>query len=155
MAQIQCPNCGGYKTYETAENLPYSERTKRTKKDILVMTLVGVLCFLGLAAYFVYAGGGWVGLLCLGGAVLLVILLPFALLDPGYYKKTRYVKEYTNHCELCGYFWKEVATNISVRPDLIALGAKRLEEEAAAERKRQEQMQAAWWLDQQRHQGGK
>lgn len=126
MAQVQCPNCGGYKV--------------ETESDFLEGEYERIGCLFRLA------------LLC---SFLLMLGIPFfyavareAVFLGKRRKLVGQIHKYT--CYLCGYEWTwktgDPLPQVNVRPDLIAKGEQRLEEER---RRQAEAAAAAWWLQQQ------
>lgn len=153
MAQVQCPNCGGFKVdtskyedvYGATVRVPVPANKKKRETIIWVIVGLGIVIL-----YFLF---GVFGILISGNllAPLLVFLTPQGIgtiLWAAFWywvlladKKTRPIIATVYHytCWLCGYKWDwksgESLPPVNLRTDLIAKGEQRLEEERlAAER---------------------
>jgi hypothetical protein len=108
MAQIQCPNCGGYKVTEHSNKGCASE--------------VGM----HLAFTFITFG------------LWLIVWIIIVLSESGRPKPDPTLHRYT--CQLCGYSWdwkeRTPLPEVTVRPDLIAKGVRKLEQEEEERRRR-------------------
>jgi len=152
--QVQCPNCGGYKT-ETRTTLV----DRRSSKPLLIQPQAAMwmivfsvaLCFSGFITLIVWKDQSpW---LCLGSAFLASIIL--FVLPVAKYGLTSIIlfvlsvnrtwseagyEVYHHRCYLCGYEWSrredEPLPPVTVRPDLIAKGEQKLEEEREEEERR-------------------
>jgi len=140
--QIQCPNCGGYKV-ETLKKEYKKESRSITRTDRLrqAIGLMGIFWVCSLIGGVITAAMGETERLpsIVGAAVCLVPLMGLLVFSA----KSRSIVVATIYhfgCSLCGYRWSwEKGTPIpqaNVKPDLIATGARKLEEE---ERRRQEE----------------
>ena len=160
MAQVQCPNDGGYKVSTTVVVVD-----RKTGKEVekagcgcwsaallgIFFAIVFLVMGIGSLVDHESLEGGIIGLvsgLCIVGFIVLWMVLQYK----DYYKADKIIK-YKHECLLCGYRWErregEPPPEVHVRPDLIAKGAQRLEEEAA-ERRHQEEAAAHAFLEQQR-----
>ncbi|MDP2673647.1 MAG: hypothetical protein Q8Q00_01930 [Dehalococcoidia bacterium] len=139
MAQIQCCNCGGYKTSWVSsryfELKTGREGTPRGNWPWAAYTLwflgalvVAIPVTVGLAQGDPSSFGG----------LLVLALWSAPFLAIAYWNETKPRKEMLREecgysCDICGYTWTsgqgEPAANITVRPDLIAKGNQLLEEE--------------------------
>lgn len=142
MAQVQCPNCGGFKVDE--------KRRVRYPKSGKLDTDYGQGCYVAfmLVAGFVLGSLAlwWQDTLFFGIVVVAVIVYLI-----GAARMSNYPRVYSCSCQLCGYRWTwergQPEPEPHVRPDLIQQGMQKLEEE---EKKRRRQEEAAHWLHQQR-----
>lgn len=146
MSQVQCPNCGGYKT--DAEKIRIDPKTGQ-KFDWIgcsqvtwLLVIVSALTTIG----FVTNQGILIAL-----ALLLAFLGGPALAFWSGTKKSQAEKRaydlYKYYCKLCGYRWEwrkgAPPPKVSVRPDLIQQGEQRLEEER---RQQQRDAEALYYL---------
>ncbi len=156
MAQVQCPNEGGYKV--TTKIVTIDRRTgkelKKPREWVGEILLLGSLLFLLSGTFLLFPNRGLssdpaivflvIGLSC---AVLLIL---WWRVPVDKYNKIDKITKYKHECLLCGYRWErredEPPPEAHVRPDLIAMGEQRL----AEERRRQEELEAAHFLEQQR-----
>lgn len=125
--QVQCPNCGGYRTW------------RRTGPSLFLHLVLGVvLFFVGLVVAAFFGLGheaidkGTLTLI----AVLSVIVLPALPLLFYTFGKISYLNNpdwrYGYGCSLCGYAWTQrpgERPDVQVRPDLIRAGEERLRQE--------------------------
>ena len=149
MAQVQCPNCGGYRVNE--ERVHTDPKTNRNVSESggcgdWIRAFVA-----GVAAFFVIGG-------CIGGELfgvkttdasygtwvyatlfLSVALGIAALVITRRARRAALARAdttYNYYCLLCGYRWSwrpgTPLPNVQVRPELIAKGEQKLAEEAAA-----------------------
>jgi hypothetical protein len=146
--QVQCPNCGGYKT-ETRTTLV----DRRSNKPLLIqpqaamwmMLFSTILCCAGFQTLIVWNAGPkdqspW---LCLGSmflASIILFVLPVAKYGLNRTWSEAGYEVYHHRCYLCGYEWSrredEPLPPVTVRPDLIAKGEQKLEEEREEEERR-------------------
>lgn len=145
-AQIQCPNCGGYKSF-IREGCFYR---------LCVYAAVWGYIIGGLALAAGIFGGKDTGNAIGVGIVVLIIAIVMNAASNAVLNKN------LSGCHLCGYEWDQSklspAAKIQPRPDLIKLGNLRLEAEAAQRRaeeaRRQEQdrqrrqQEEAYWHQQ-------
>ena len=147
MAQVQCPNCGGYKIQLkkepiwTKKLLPWEHRKQG------MLWGVGTVLVVCIIAVLIPRTGVIDGILaCIGVFAILGILS--LLFMPTQRVMSGTIYHFT--CDLCGYRWDWVEgtplPEIHIRPDLIAKGEQRL----AEERRRQEELAAFNYLQQQR-----
>ena len=165
MAQVQCPNCGGYRVVtektdsitETHEIVkPGSETAERNSINFFIVLAGGffVLAFAiskwqidwidSLQKFILTVGFAACGFACVGGAIISV--RDFLQVRKTGVLRVRHTVEiaerYQFYCQLCGYRWiwrtDEPYPKVNVRPDLIAKANQKIEEEAAA-----------WWYLQQ------
>jgi hypothetical protein len=140
--QLQCPNCGGYKVTSQIGSitksfpLTWEQRSRRIGCSMVLTGVLGVVLQNSLSN----------GKIIISLIVGMLILISFLVLLFLVFERTRTIvvgKSYTSTCLLCGYQWQwlegQPRTDVNVKPDLIAMGAKRLEEE---ERQRQEEIEA-------------
>ena len=142
MAQVQCPNCGGYKIDEKA----FVRKPKSGQLSFDQIALILLVSF-GLGSWWLWKGNTLWGVLSIvGGLISYTILLALLSNRPSVYHRT---------CMLCGYKWTwesgQPEPRIRVRPDLIQKGMQKLEEEEREEReeRQRQQEEAAYWLHQQ------
>ena len=142
--QVQCPNCGGYKTetvkvedVSVKENVTSDERKKNTiswlKAFPVYVAIALVLFFLGGIIKDTDPSGSMLcGTFSIVFILIAVFMIPYSMTRKT--KKIRVGQIYSYYCYLCGYKWSwETGTplpTVNVRPDLIASGEQRLEEEA-------------------------
>lgn len=130
--QVQCPNCGGYKTDEHSEFV----NPKTGKPDLTS----GGYCILMLLWLIIYVGLIFVLLLvfraderntpgCLISLVMVMIFIWFHIKYVRVGKDAQ--KFYKYECRICGYHWQwregQPRPTINVRGDLIEKGEQRLE----------------------------
>jgi hypothetical protein len=145
-AQIQCPNCGGYKTF-IREGCLYR---------LLAGAAVWGFIIGGLAlAGGIFGGKGTGNAIGVGVVILIIAIVLYAA-------SHAILNKNLCGCHLCGYERDQnklsPVTRIQVRHDLIEKGNLRLEEEDAQRRaeeaRRQEQerqrrqQEEAWWYQQ-------
>ena len=127
MANLQCPNCGGYKTFP----------------QFGITEIITTPFFVGLACWMI-----GVIVLIMKPQILFSIVIPISivlvfatLIISIIYSRSR--QDYYR-CKICGYKWDKRnfpdATSIQVNKDLIEKGNILLEQEEA-ERRRQQQWQ--------------
>ncbi len=152
MAQVQCPNCGGYRVEATTSTF---ERKTGVNTDFgcsaLAISLLFAAGFVvgGYCAFTlgIFASGSPTFLDVVVGIVgvgfgLLIAIYTFKL----YIKNTRADKitRFYNTCSLCGYKWTQRSDEpllpVHVRRDLITEGELRL-----AEEERQRNLEAGHW----------
>jgi rubredoxin len=139
LGQVQCPNCGGYKTEVTnVRSIGDFEGvlSKELPQPIGCLAfLVGLGLALGWQWWFCSAlfSGDILNILMplIAGVSLLVgSILGLRWLNGQYHEVA---KEYSYKCHLCGYEWMwrsdKPKPRVTVRPDLIVKGAQKLEEE--------------------------
>jgi len=132
MTQIQCPNCGGYKTDLHSKKVNQSDGSDAWGKSAL-----GYLLYIG---WFLLAGpvvalcsslfGQQAGIVIGTG----LVIIGFVVLTKRIRRHERTVKTvYFRTCQLCGYSWEpqkeQTPPNVTVRPDLIEKGNRLLEEQ--------------------------
>jgi hypothetical protein len=156
--QVQCPNCGGYKT-ETHTTLvdkksgrPLIIHPKAAMWMVFSATVFCLFGFLTLVLNLVIwkAQSPWLcsGSMFLASIILFVLpMLEYGLKRPWSEAGYEVYQVYHYRCYLCGYEWSrredEPLPPVTVRPDLIAKGAQKLEEEER-ERRRRDEEAAAW-----------
>ena len=154
--QVQCPNCGGYRT-ETiraepiyGKLVPFTDKEKRARwfgwflfGGAGIPLLLLMSC--GLAGLNLVGGGGLQGSITLFSLVCFPLFLALIWSGILYFllfklsKGTRPVEATIYHyaCWLCGYKWNwHLGTpmpEVRVRPDLIAKGEQHLREQAASD----------------------
>jgi rubredoxin len=149
--QVQCPNCGGYKT-ETHTTLVDKKSGRpliiQPQAAMWMIVFATTFCLTGFLTLVIWKDQSpW---LCLGSMFLASIIL-FVLPISEYGLKRPWSEAgyevYHYRCYLCGYEWSrredEPLPPVTVRPDLIAKGAQKLEEEER-ERRRRDEEAAAW-----------
>jgi rubredoxin len=150
LGQVQCPNCGGYKTKVTNVRSIGDFEGVLSKKLPQPIGCLAFLVGLGLAL-------GWQWWFCsalLSGDILMPLIAGVSLLVGSIlalrWLSSKYhevAKEYSYECHLCGYQWTwrtdEPKSRVTVRPDLIVRGEQKLEEEER-ERRRRDEEAAAW-----------
>lgn len=155
MAQVQCPNCGGYKVNTETAILDSKGRMRFSCGGVVFLTFFGIG---GILTGIVFLGMGLspeknqppvclpIGFLELLFGIFFTVLLIYYIYS--YFAASK-VEEYHHTCLLCGYEWRrregEPLPPVTVRPDLIAKGDQRLREEEAEEQARR----TAWWIQQQ------
>lgn len=140
MSQIQCPNCGGFKTKSKKEDM--KEEMPITREDqrrvMAWLALITIIAFLGVTAAQGVKQGTLAALIALVGFGFIYLYET----DGGTRKVQKVGKGFLHTCMLCGYKWwwnpGDPKPQVTVRPELIQKGAQRLEEEKEKERKRQE-----------------
>ena len=159
MAQVQCPNCGGYKVNQVSVvGLNANTRGVLLKSILLTLLAPGFILLLAWGADWAVGDNGldnlavWlVGHPWVLAAATVVLFFTFLSGFDNQARAKATLKRYRFACELCGYHWDWTNNTpwpqVQVRPDLIAAGAQRLKEEAD---QRQRDMEAAAWLAQQR-----
>ena len=166
MEQIQCPNCGGYRTEITGRQPVRAPGTTPTKgvKQIRVGCLAllfgpFIIATAYTVVFFIYVAlsSGLTEVLLYAAIMFLILAVELAvpLLVWRSYASAPMVGAqigtvYHYYCYICGYKWSWETgipkPDIRIRPDLIAKGEQRLEEER---RRQAEAAAAAWWLQQQ------
>ncbi len=153
--QVQCPNCGGYKTetvkvedVSTKETVSSDERKRNTTtwlKAFPVYIVLGLI-FISIGVW-VNDSGNSPFLIC-GG--IFFIVFPLYMIPRSMSQKTKRVRIgqiYNYYCYLCGYKWSWTSgtslPKVNIRPDLIEQGNQRLE---AEHRKQQEDAAALYYL---------
>lgn len=159
--QVQCQSCGGYKIDGKIVRIDPStgQVIKLNGCGLVVITImlyfgaVQALWFLIFFLASIISPGAEVGM----GTILLIalssIFAPFLVVIPFYRGQSATQKRgynlYMYHCNLCGYDWQwregQTRPKVKVKPDLIAKGAKKLEEEEKS-RKQQEDAAALYHL---------
>ena len=149
--QGQCPNCGGYKTetskvvqISTREPVSSDERKKQIT-ELLKFLRIGVIINIVVFAIVVTSGIGkdtdvlWA---CVLPFVALVFFASIPSIVSILFQKTKKVRIgqiYNYYCHLCGYKWSwKTGTSlpkVNINPDLIAKGAKKIEDEEEERRK--------------------
>ena len=141
--QVQCPNCGGYKTEVTVKYIGVGVLYEFLGCAVVVLT--GVLAG-GFVLWWFYAlASGNILPPLVATGVLLVVAVVGLILQLSRLHKQQYhevPKEYSYKCHLCGYQWTwrtdEPKPRVTVRPDLIVRGEQKLEEEREEERRRRD-----------------
>lgn len=134
MAELQCPNCGGYKT-----------GAKSMLVNLLALLLVLCLPLIGFVFAFFVVSRGLADFLSFGKSFSLwavrwavIIAVPVFLFLSMKYVATR-CNDYS--CRICGYQWDKrnvsAGTQVRVKQDLIEKGNILLEQ--AEEHRRQRQ----------------
>jgi len=123
MSQLQCPNCGGYKISTTANYVRKKPIPIWGKAIWIIFTQI--FAFVGLIQIGSDSFSLWtVGILDL---ISIIYIVTF---------KTKKTTGYQFTCDLCGYKWDWLIGDpwpaVRVQPNLIATGAKRLEQQRAA-----------------------
>lgn len=131
MAQIQCPNCGGYKTSASTrhvEKVPVSMLRKVSLLVIGAVIIVGWRVWIASMGSSVPLESKFVNIFSFALAVFVVIAAATL--------KRNATTGYGFVCNLCGYTWNWMLgtplPSVKAQPDLIAAGAQRLEAEKAA-----------------------
>lgn len=161
MAQVQCPNCGGFKV--SGEKIHIDPKTKRKISTSgcgswVIASLLWLCLMIAGGAIFGNTSTSddnrLAGVLYLGcvGLSFVIPIVGLVLMERNRSDTlAKAITTYKYSCLLCGYAWEwhegEPWPEAHIRPDLIAKGEERLQAEAA-ERRRQEE--AAWLLQQQR-----
>jgi hypothetical protein len=121
--QVQCPNCGGFKIESTKGIL------EKLNVNVYEKVSTGAMIFYWF--WFVVTVGGFYGLILLSKDVRTVLF-------KGKYTITKKTIGYTYTCGLCNYKWDwMIGTSkplVTIKPDLLVLAAKKLEEEEARRR---------------------
>lgn len=164
MAQVQCPNCGGYKveTKATVKIDPESgHQVIEGAKSCLLLLFVFLLGPLG--ALFLFSAAlasdqpisavvfGALGIIGLVPTIIITAgIIKTIKREGGIKKGQKTVKKYYYACHLCGYEWSrredEPLPPVTLRPDLILKGEQRLREEAEEWARR---AAAAQWIQRQ------
>jgi hypothetical protein len=138
MSQLQCPNCGGFKIGTPTQ--------LNCGCVSLCFFIGGVMLFWGVPALIsgiTSTDDSFKGLFLLGSVPFIFIGGAFLFVGVAYLIWYHYYSRTHHICLLCGYRWEQrdgqPAPKIHVRPDLIAMGAKRLEEEEDARRREEEE----------------
>jgi hypothetical protein len=122
--QVQCPNCGGYRT--SATDITEKLDIKQYEKVSIEGMIFYWFCF-------VITAFGFYGLALLSENVRTVLFT-------GKYTITTKTIGYKYLCGLCNYKWDWMIGTpkpiVNSKPDLIVLAAKKLEEEEEARRRR-------------------
>jgi len=121
--QVQCPNCGGYRTNPT--DIKEKLDTKLYEKVSTEGMIFYWFCF-------VITGFGFYGLALLSENVRTVLF-------NGKYTITEKTIGYNYICGLCNYKWSWMIGTpkpiVNGKPDLLVLAAKKLQEEQEARRR--------------------
>jgi rubredoxin len=124
--QVQCPNCGGYKTdVEKVESI--GAYTKDTPARNLLAAILGL--FIGLPIMLVLVCAAIAFFIMIITIPLGIVLWRVAQLLPEYitnaikgYKE--HAKQYWYKCEICGYSWVwregQPLPKVNVRPEFLA-----------------------------------
>jgi len=165
MAQVQCPNCDGFKVHEEKQVIATERRQIPLSVGEALQGSLIVACIVGCVSLALILGltsveiGGFARVVI--GVGLVLLALPFIVLAPiraaqGKATIARDVPslvKYDFHCQICGYSWTwrtdEPPPVVNVRPDLIAKGAKKLKDDERRRQEQQEQAAALWYLQQQ------
>jgi len=174
--QVQCPNCGGFRTRTISKDSIYAPGKTRPPTLGVKLGRIGCILFTALVSSYIALGifltltlGRYIGptseegmrvfSVIMFGIPLTVALLvgvamwrrvmPSPMRVQGPFIGTMYNYE----CYLCGYKWSwrtgTPKPQVHLRPDLIAAGNQRLEEERRRQAEQAEAAAAAWWLQQQ------
>ncbi len=152
MAQVQCPNCGGYKI--NTEKAVTIASVKRQTSVPIFRALIG----LGVLACVLLYGVARGDFLAIGSTALLIAIVGFLLfrsLTGQLTEKVPSIVRYDLGCLLCGYRWTwqndQPYPKVNVNSALIQQGELRLQEDEHRRREQQQrEMEAAWLLEQQR-----
>lgn len=133
MAQIQCPNCGGYKVSEEKRTVIASEKryVDSSSSGRMKLLQTGVAVFLLIAFGAFLQGNTLYG--CLAGLIaILFVWAAWLLFRNGVKQDVPTIVRYEFYCELCGYRWtwrsNEPYPHITINPTLVQQGEQRLEE---------------------------
>ena len=154
--QLQCPNCGGFKTsdkvtyFDTATRKPISKVSGCGCLFMAFLALGGLIQILAPWAAGSKQNEAIANAILIGTAILLLALYLFAK-----YSSSRAVsvaqKKNELDCSLCGYQWRwmegDPYPNVTVNPNLIAKGEAQLRTQAQARR----DAEGPFYLYQQRH----
>lgn len=149
MAQVQCPNCGGYRVSTETETLNLKTGRKVNYGCALwaMVLLGGGLCLFGFMA--IADGSGITGAILILSGIITALLIFRGLAKQS--KAGDTITVYHHACDLCGYKWtwreNEAMPQVQVRPDLIVAGEQRLRE--AEERRRRDAEAYQAWQNQQ------
>ena len=155
MAQVQCPNCGGYKIItEKQVTIAYEKKKVQNTfgQTIVLLVMLGLLAWWFLSAV---QHGSTLGMILAG---VLFIFLAFRVIQiwTGQARvRVPSVIKYDLYCQLCGYRWTwqndQPYPAVNVNPALIQQGEQRLQQEEEQRRREQQQrdMEAAWLASQQ------
>ena len=126
--QVQCPNCGGYRT-STTEDIKEKLDTKHYEEVSTIGMIIFWFCFV-IATFGSY------------GLALLVLLNDNVrtVLFNGKFTTTEKTIGYKYLCGLCNYKWDwKIGTPkpiVNSKPDLLVIAAKKLAEEEEEARRR-------------------
>lgn len=140
--KVQCPNCGGYKTQVHTTVIDRKSGKPADQIGCLGWGLITLL-IIGAVGYLISGGERVLSLASVILGILLAIFLHSLTLirNDAKVRKANRIEKYDYTCDLCGYEWSRRADEslppVTVRPDLIAKGAQKLEEEEE-ERKRRD-----------------
>jgi len=135
--QVQCPNCGGYKT--TSETTPITQKVSLSSSQRKEQRKTGLTCLsllVGFTFIISLLVGDW-GIFTLIAAMV-IVGVPIVLLIESFQRNPMTTKTvgyvYHSTCLICGFHWDwregQEKPEVHVRPDLIARGEQRLREEA-------------------------
>lgn len=140
MAQVQCPNCGGYRVETKTEtiDLKSGQNFDFGWKFWFVLVFFAIApLFMGTVALLARLSGQSMSFNPSDDNTLICCALPgglfftfgMVLYIRSYFKASK-VEKYYHTCGLCGYQWSrradEPLPHVTVRPDLIAKGEERL-----------------------------
>lgn len=151
MAQIQCPNCGGYKLI-TEKQVTIATELRPVRYSVLKLVWAFV-SGIALGGCSILVGISQNNIFYTGFGIVFVLLTIFAIyrhITGQAAERVPSIVRYDLYCQLCGYRWTwqtdRPYPRINLNPALIQQGEQRLEEEA---NRRQRDMEAAWWASQQ------
>ena len=144
--QVQCPNCGGYRTAISGTRVKGNSGREVVGCGFLMFLPIvvgfGAACVVAWQQQQAKEARGvegdpfmplWVGL-----AVFFAVAIVSFLIDRSSRKGD--VRAYRGGCAICGYTWlhrsDEAPPEVTVRPDLIQKGYERLQEEEREEEER-------------------
>lgn len=150
--QVQCPNCGGYRTSSSSSRVDQITRKRvgGTGRGCLQTVLVIPAVFIITFAVVTAIGDLFVSIVGTSnitlGTIMVVVVIVVTLIvskiilnkfdDRRKIELSHSIITYRSECSLCGYSWQwdegKPRHALQVRPDLIQKGAKKLEDEAAA-----------------------
>lgn len=154
--QLQCPNCGGFKTNDKVIHLDSTTRTPIQSMGscgclfVSFLFLGGLVQILGPWASSSKQNGEIANAVLIGTVVLLVVIYILSRHTINQ-RRALALKRHELECNLCGKQWRwdegDPYPAVTVQPDLIAKGDERLRR-IAEERRLAE---GAFYLNQQRH----
>lgn len=141
MAQVQCPNCGGYKVSEERVRVEMEYTAISSDKPrgggLLLYLVVGVVFIVVLGINFE------IPRMFIGFALIALVIAPFVVIAM---RTDSQPNSSIYSCNICGFNWAvkdgEPEPEATVRPELILKGEQNLKEEEA-ERQRQAASAAA------------